>query len=68
MNTPKKETIDQAIQRLRDKFSYENLTKISKFSHITRQKHAQMLKFAEAVAISLLDSYLRKNNISTENE
>lgn len=68
MSTPKKETIDQAIIRLRNQFSYENLTKISRFSQITRQKHAQMLKFVEAVALSLLDSYLRKYKPNTENE
>lgn len=59
MKSPSKETIDKAIQRLRTQFSYENLTKMSKFSHLTRQKHAQMLIFAETLAMSLLDSYLR---------
>jgi hypothetical protein len=56
-----KETIDKAVKRLRDKFSHENLIKISKFSHLSPEKHAQMLIFAEALALSLLDSYLRIN-------
>lgn len=56
-----KETIDKAVKRLRDKFSHENLIKMPKFSHLSPEKHAQMLIFAEALALSLLDSYFKIN-------
>ena len=56
-----KETIDKAVKRLRDKFSHENLIKMSKFSQLSPEKHAQMLIFAEALALSLLDSYFKIN-------
>lgn len=58
------ETIDQATKRLRERFSYENITKMSKFSRLTPEKHAQLLNFVESMCFALLESYnsyIRRN-------
>jgi DNA-binding transcriptional regulator YiaG len=56
-----KETIDQAVHRLREKLSFENVRKIRKFEKLTKDKHAQMLNFIETMVFLLLDSYIRNN-------
>jgi hypothetical protein len=61
MKPLKKETIDKAIVRLRDKFSLENLRKRQKFEKLTSDKHKSMLNFIETMAFILLDSYIRNN-------
>lgn len=61
MTPLRKETIDQAVIRLRERFSYENLTKRPKFSQITPEKHRELLNFVETIALKLLDSYIRSN-------
>lgn len=71
MKPLKKETIDQAKRRLRERFSYESLTKRSKFSHLTPEKHAQLLNFVESLCFALLDSYnsyIRRNKPSKHHE
>ena len=61
MKPLKKETIDKAIVRLREKFSLENLRKRQKFEKLTTDKHKAMLNFIETMAFILLDSYIRNN-------
>lgn len=59
MSPLKKDTVDKAIVRLREKFSLENLRKKKKFEKLTSNKHAEMLNYIETIAFLLLDSYIR---------
>lgn len=61
MTPLKKESLEATLQRFRDRFSYENLTKLSKYAHLTRQKHKELLKSFESLCFLLLDSYLRNS-------
>jgi hypothetical protein len=61
MNPLKKETLEQATQRLREKLSLEKLRRIPKFEKLTPEKHKEMLNFIERIASLLLDSYIRNN-------
>lgn len=71
MKPLKQETIDQATKRLRERFSYENLTKRPKFTHLTPEKHAQLLNFVESLCFALLESYnsyIRRNKPLNDHE
>lgn len=61
MKSIPKETIDQAIKKLREKLSYENLILRPKYKRLSKEKHAEMLIFVESMCILLLNSYFRSN-------
>jgi len=71
MKPLKKETIDQAVKQLRERFSFENLTKRPKFSRISPEKHQELLNFIESMCLTLLDSYnsyIRRNKPIKDHE
>lgn len=61
MKPLKKENIDQALVRLRERYSLENLRKRPNFAKLTADKHRDLLIFVETVSLLLLDSYIRSN-------
>lgn len=62
------ETIDQATQKMREALSYDKLIQRSKYKHLTKEKHEQMLNFVESMCLILLNSYLGGSNEITNSE